>query len=121
MPIHVSMHIHYHAYSLSCIFIIMHIHFYAYSYLCIFLAMHVHFFAYSLLYIFITMHIHTYSSLTSLCLFKLLPNLFAHTDEYRRTRTDEHREQTGLKVYTTLLSRLYINYRVSDCLMDSTL
>ena len=116
MPIHVTMHIHYHAYSLLCIFIIMHIHFYAYSLLCIFISMHIHYHAYSFLCIFISIHIHHHAySHRSLYISYYIS--YGQGTQKRCT----HREPTRLKVYTTLLSRLYYNYRVSDCLKDSTL
>ena len=60
------------------------------------------------------------------CIHKLLITylIYINRRSARARRREErytHRERTGLKVYTTLLSRLYINYRVSDCLMNSTL
>ena len=114
--IFITMHIHFYAYSFLCIFIIMHVHFYAYSFLCIFItihnyifiSMHFHCNTYSNLYIFISMHIHT---LTSLCLYKLLPKPFKRTDRHRQIHT-------AIQLHRYVYRRLYVT---TVCLVASTI
>ena len=99
MHIHISTHIHYPAYSLSCIFITIHINFYAYSFLHIFISLHIHI-------------------LTSPYLYKLLPKPFdrqVHIDR-ERTEGDRHR-QIHIYDYTRYYRAecwLYIDYRLSQ-------
>ena len=85
MPIHVTMHIHYHAYSYLCIFITMHIHYHAYSLLCIFIT-----------YIFISLYIFTslciFTSWQRTVLYKLLPKLF---EERTQKDTDRYTQLYG--------------------------
>ena len=125
MGIHVSMHIHFNAYSFLCIFITMHIHFYAYSLPYIFISMHIHF-----LCIFIAIHIqiYTYSPpciFTSLCLYKLQPKPF---DRQRYTdidRTGQTRTDTHIRLQKILHDRIpiirdcrlsgWFNYKLCDC------
>ena len=111
--IFISMHIHCYAYSLACIFMSMHIHFNAYSFLCIFISMHIHCHAYSFtyvfmyLYIFISMHIHT---LTSLCLYTLQPKPYTGID----TKTRDEQKQTDTHSYAAASIRLGPNIIIRD-------
>ena len=128
--IFITMHIHYYAYSLPCIFmflcifITMHIHYNAYSFLCIFITMHIHFYAYSFLCIFITMHIHFYTY-SSLCIFipwhrsvyiSYCPSHSKDRQRYTdRERTGQTRIDIHIRLQKILHDRIPIvrNYRLS--------
>ena len=99
------MHIHYHAYSLSCIFIIMHINFYAYSFLCIFIALHIHYYAYSLPCTFIHIHLWHLSVYISYC--PSHSNTQMNTDEQGQTNTENIQDWRSEGIYYTTRSTIH--------------
>ena len=116
MHIHVSMHIHYNAYSFLCIFISMQ---------CIFISMHIHYHAYPFSCIFISIHIqiYTYSRpciFTSLCPYKLQPKPYTERDIQTEDAQDRHVQihRYDYRRYYMTEYRLYVT---TDYLVISTI